>query len=139
MKRPHLLAAALLLVFPAGAWAQEAPRTDPQVGSPAEAVYGIPLEEARRDGAPGALPEPAIRSENGVGSSSIVPGTAHDLPADSDAGREARGGRRETRRLDPELASTRLSGDPAPGPMILLLLLVVLIAAAGGAFAGRRA
>ena len=130
MTRPLILVAVLLLALPANALAQLAPRTDPEVGSPAESVYGIPLEEARRDAAPGAVAESAIRSENGVGSSSVVPGTARD-PGPPDR-------RRTPPALEPELASNRLSGEPAPVPLVLLVLLVLAIAVAGGAVAGRR-
>jgi hypothetical protein len=135
MRRALLIGAALLLALPAGALAQAAPRIDPEVGSPAESVYGIPLEEARRDGAPAAVAEPAIRSENGVGSSSVVPGTGRD--ADADDPRRRRDGR-AIPTIDPELASNRLSGEPAPGPTILLLALVLAVAIGGGVIAGRR-
>lgn len=130
VKRLTALVAALLLASPAGAWAQGAPRTDPEIGSPSESVYGIPLEEARRDGAPGSVPESTIRSENGVGSSSIVPGTARDRPDG------ARGPKLQ--RVDTEAASNQLSGDPSPFATVLLLVLVVVLAAGGGAVAGRR-
>jgi hypothetical protein len=135
MTRALLLAAALLPALPATALAQAAPRTDPEVGSPAEAVYGIPLEEARRDGAPGAVAESAIRSENGVGSSAVVPGTARD-PGSDDPRRSPRGGGAPA--LEPELASNRLSGEPTAAPVILLVVLVLAIAVGGGALAGRR-
>jgi len=130
VKRLTALVGALLLASPAGAWAQGAPRTDPEIGSPSESVYGIPLEEARRDGAPGAVLESTIRSENGVGSSSIVPGTARDRPDG------ARGPKLQ--RVDTEAASNQLSGDPSPFATVLLLVLVVVLAAGGGAVAGRR-
>ena len=49
------LAAGLLGALPSVAHAQ-GPSTDPEIGSPSEAVYGIPLEEARRDAAPRGVP-----------------------------------------------------------------------------------
>jgi hypothetical protein len=89
---------ALLAGVPAGA--QAADPIEPRSGSPAGYVYEIPLEGARRDAAPRkpatgkpvttpsggggtstapAAPDPdraAIHSENGFGSSSVVPGAA---------------------------------------------------------------
>ena len=141
MKRALAFAAALLLMLPASASGQEAPRTDPEIGSPSESVYGIPLEEARRDAAPNAVPDSTIRSENGVGSSAIVPGTRRDRPGTERP--EGRGRGRPSdpvpRRVATESASSELSGDPAPIPTMLLLARVVLVGVGGGVLAGRRA
>lgn len=141
MKRSQALAAALLLVLPASAWGQEAPRTDPEIGSPAESMYGIPLEEARRDAALGAVPKSTIRSENGVGSSAIVPGTRRDRSEIERPGERSDGGPadRRPRRVTAARAASEVSGDPAPAPTMLLLALIVLVAAGAGALAGRRA
>jgi hypothetical protein len=69
-----LLVAALALPSTPVATAKEPP-TDPLPGSPSEAVYGIQVDRARRDAAPGGRSGQASRSEQGVGTSSIVPGT----------------------------------------------------------------
>jgi len=123
------LVGAVLVVTPSASGASD---TDPKFGSPSGSAYGVPLEEARRDGAPvlndkrrgaqsgsrsggrdrsddpsfgttgggdggsggGALagysPSP-IRTENGFGSSSSVPGLAQ---ASQDDGQTNGGGRR---------------------------------------------
>lgn len=136
--RAALLAAALPLLAPAASAAQDAPRTDPEVGSPSEAVYAIPFEEARRDAAPGVLPGNAVRTENSVGSSSRVPGRGADPSADDpSADPERRAERRRERRREAARAATRISGEPSATATTTLLLLVVAIAAAGGAGAGR--
>ena len=141
MKRALAVVAALSLVPPASAAGQEAPRTDPEIGSPSESMYGIPLEEARRDAAPNGGPDSTIRSENGVGSSAVVPGTRRETPGTERP--EGRGRGRPSdpvrRRLSTETAARELAGEPAPGPTILLLALVVMVAAGGGLLAGRRA
>ncbi|MEA2347936.1 MAG: hypothetical protein QOG62_1723 [Thermoleophilaceae bacterium] len=58
--------------------AAERPPTDPRPGSPSEAIYGIQVDRARRDAAPGGRSGQASRSELGVGTSAIVPGTARE-------------------------------------------------------------
>src|SRR3954454_12328966 len=85
-----LVVLALGLVSPAAAAAQSG---DPAEGSPSGVIYEIPLDHARQDAAPtrtrktstssgtaaegpqGGTVSP-IRSENGFGSSSTVPGAA---------------------------------------------------------------
>lgn len=129
---------ALLLLLPAPAAAEDPPRTDPEIGTPSEEIYGIPLEEARRDAAPRILPEAAIRTEMGVGSSAHVPGRGPDPRGKGSAGDpERRAERQRKRRRQAALAATRLSGDPSPAATTLLLVLVVGIASAGGVAAGR--
>lgn len=133
-------AAALLalLLLPAGAAAQDAPRTDPEVGSPSEAVYGIPLEEARRDAAPNLVPDSAIRTENGVGSSAEVPGHRAEDPRGGPPSepRRARVRRRERREAIAE-AGSRIAGRPSPVGTAAVLVLVVALAGAGAALTGR--
>jgi hypothetical protein len=131
--------AALLLAIPAQAGAQEAPRTDPELGSPSEDVYGIPLEEARRDAAPGPFPGSAIRSENAYGSSEEVPGQERTHGGREDPGGEGPGAGGGARRIEGAQAAARLSGDPSPVATGLLLALIVATAAAGGALAARLA
>ncbi len=62
-----VLAACLGLAIGAAEAPAKGPPTDPRPGSPSEAVYGIPLERARRDAAPGGRRGQASRSEMGVG------------------------------------------------------------------------
>jgi hypothetical protein len=136
--RTVLLAAALLFTVPAAALAQDPPRTDPEVGSPAEAVYGIPLEEARRDAAPRALPGTAIRTEQGVGSSARVPGSGDGTPADDPAVDPERVAERQRdRRREAARAATRISGEPSAVATATVLVLLVAVAAGGGVGAGR--
>jgi hypothetical protein len=115
-------AAALWLALPAAAFAADPPRTDPELGSPAESVYGIPLEEARRDAAPGMPAGPAIRTENGVGASGRVPEATRDQRPDP----------RDTSR-----AAGRFSGDPSSAATNVMIVLVVGVAAAGGVLSAR--
>lgn len=137
MRRSLLLAGVLLLMLPAASGAQEPPRTDPEVGSPAEAVYGIPLEEARRDAAPGVVPGTAIRTEQGVGSSANVPGIADDPSMGSEPDPETVAARERERRRVAARAAARISGEPSTVATAAVLVLVVAIAAAGGVAAGR--
>ncbi len=74
-----VVAALLGLAIGAGEAPATGPPTDPRPGSPSEAVYGIPLDRARRDAAPGGRSGQASRSELGVGSSALVPGTQAEL------------------------------------------------------------
>jgi hypothetical protein len=103
--KPVLVASVLAGAAAAAAQAQD-PRNDPAAGSPAGVVYEIPLDTARRDAAPrlvrggagsrGDTPASPIRSENGFGSSSQVPGAADGdgsrADSESDGGSGARGG-----------------------------------------------
>lgn len=128
---------AIFVGLPGGAAAQGT-STDPEIGSPSEAVYGIPLEEARRDAAPRGVPGSAIRTENTGGSSARVPGRRGGLVADNpDIDPERLAERRQARRRAAVQVATRLSGDPSGIGTTLLLLLVVGLAAGGGLFAGR--
>jgi hypothetical protein len=131
------LTTGILAALPGAAHAQ-GPSTDPEIGSPSESVYGIPLEEARRDAAPRGVPGSAIRTENTGGSSSRVPGRRGGLVADNpeiDPKRLAE--RRRARRREAIQVATRLSGDPSATGTTLMLLLVVAIALGGGLMAGR--
>jgi type IV secretory pathway VirB10-like protein len=153
--------AATLLAPPAAAQAQQ---DDPEKGSPSGTIYEIPLDSARDDAAPPAptaVPEEPvspIRSENGFGSSSEVPGAA---PRERERPRERRQPRRERQRDDdaparPQApvstapdddggAAERLvsstagvGGEPSTTRAYLLLALGALIAVGLGA-AARRA
>lgn len=107
-----MMMVALFAAEGASAQAAEAPVSDPNATSPAGDVYALPLDDARRDGAPRMRPRrrhgsggggtsgrrppgghptdrsvgrgtaSPIRSENNFGSSSRVPGVDHP-PADS--------------------------------------------------------
>jgi hypothetical protein len=123
-----------MLSSPARAAAQEAPRTDPEVGSPAEAVYGIPLEEARRDAAPGILPDATVRSDRGVGSSARVPGGGGDGSPDEP---EVTTERQRQRLRQAARAAERVSGEPSAAATVTLLVLVVGTAAVGGVGVAR--
>lgn len=127
----------LALLAPAAAVAQEAPRTDPEVGSPAETVYGIPLEEARRDAAPSVVPDATVRSDTGVGSSARVPGRRDDGRPGREGDPERAAERRRERRSMEARAATRIAGEPSPVATATMLVLLVAIAAAGGVGAGR--
>jgi len=148
---PILLTALLIAVaLPAVSSAAETPRIDPEAGSPSDAIYGIPLEEARRDAAFEEAGS-AIRSENGVGSSTRVPGLGPSDALDRRRQREAalgpkgskRGGRPlpvpdpRPRRLKPIAAS---AVEPAPSALasVTLIVLTILVAGAAGVFLGRR-
>lgn len=139
---PKAIATALaaFLLLPQPALAANAPRTDPEAGSPSEAIYGIPLEEARREAAPDASDGSAIRSENGVGSSARVPG----LEAARGVARAGAKGERPRRALERESrdaapAAVPAADDPTEAGVVLLVALTILIAAGTGMIAGRRA
>ncbi len=126
------------MLFPQAAFAANAPRTDPEAGSPSEAIYGIPLEEARRDAAPDASDGSAIRSENGVGSSARVPGL--DVArGNARAGPKGERPRRalERRSRGPAPASIPAVDAPTEAGVVLLLGLTILIAVGAGTVAAR--
>jgi hypothetical protein len=85
------LAAAAVAALPASAGAQDSRSLDPSVSTPAGNQYAVPTEEARDDAAPSRrTPRPSgreaarIRTEQGFGSSAVVPGgagEAQDAPA----------------------------------------------------------
>ena len=128
---------AALAAFPGAAHAQ-VPSTDPEIGSPSEAVYGIPLEEARRDAAPRGVPGSAIRTENTGGSSGRVPGRRGGLLArDPDIDPERLAQRRQQRRREAVQVATRMSGDPSATGTTVLIVLLVAVALGGGLMAGR--
>jgi hypothetical protein len=120
--RVRLALASLLAVLAATASAPAAvaaePPTDPRPGSPSEAVYGIQVDRARRDAAPGGRSGQASRSEQGVGASAIVPGTGRE---------RAQGGRGAA----PE------GGDRSGVAVALVLALVVPVAVGSGLVAAR--
>lgn len=140
-------------------------QTDPPAESPAGTIYEIPLDTAREDAAPvgagpGGHPRPAtpdstappaeesaIRSENGFGSSSHVPGT--EPGADASHGRTKRRPRRrsgdEGKRPeesapagDRKRAAQAAGAQPEDGggPSLALGLLLAVVAAAVGISAG---
>lgn len=137
LRLPLVLATGLLAALPGAAHAQ-VPSTDPEIGSPSESVYGIPLEEARRDAAPRGVPGSAIRTENTGGSSARIPGRRGGLVADNPGiDPERLSERRRERRREAVRVATRLSGDPSATGTTLMLVLVVAIALGGGLMAGR--
>lgn len=103
------------LLLPGTSWAQGA-STDPDATSPAGSVYRLPLDSARNDAAPkrraptgsgpsqgtgsagrdrdrdASRPSSAIRSENGFGSSTSVPGTSGGDARDDGGGSQGAGG-----------------------------------------------
>jgi hypothetical protein len=133
--------------------------TRPEADSPAGVVYEIPLEQARRDAAPiGAPKEPPgdgrseIRSENGFGSSSDVPGQQAGSPAagdsderranpDSGAGKARRAPDGELGDAGPLDEVARHASASAEGPseeiVIPLLTLLVAVGSIIGVIAGR--
>jgi len=157
-----LLIAATLL--PAAASAQT---SDPERGSPSGVIYEIPLDDARRDASPrergvagvdgsgrggatatGVLPMSSIRSENGFGSSSTVPGApqrgrggksagAGSGGSGSAGGSTADGGGTAGGDVRPDAAPAAAAISPSKSRAYLLLALVVAVAAALG-LAGRR-
>ena len=164
---------AATLLVPTAAPAQE---NDPEKGSPSGTVYEIPLESARddaappapsdgEDAAPPAPPAPAaapaeeptspIRSENGLGSSAVVPGAA---PRERERSKPRRERKRETRAparpAQPVTtaraaddggaaerlvsATTAVGGEPSTTRAYLLIALAARLAVGLGA-AARRA
>ncbi len=127
--RNALVLAIVASVALATTAAARADTHDPNAGSPAGTVYEIPLDAARGDAAPGQRgnrrppagadrpsgddPSP-IRSENGFGSSSQVPGTA---PAATDvSGRDRTGDRSDGGGGKGRGRGQRGSGTPAQDP-----------------------
>jgi hypothetical protein len=164
-----LAAVLALAALPAAAQAQDPGANDPEAGSPSGAIYEIPLDTARGDAAPrsgdgGADPaagsDSPLRSENGFGSSSEVPGAGVTATTDGTSGSgSGRSDRQDTNRSDapagrqsgeggaPEAAGEALiatGGTVGPGEQpsslraYLLLALGVLVAVAVGT-AARRA
>jgi hypothetical protein len=134
--------------------AQTALPTDPSVESAPGSVYQLPLDSARGDAAPpgtvrrggGSQPIPgtrksssAIRSENGFGSSSAVPGAPAPAPKSSSK-QDAAGPAAPTVPADhPPTAAVSTAdsgGSSALGAYVLLTL--ALAAALGMAMVVRR-
>lgn len=109
----------LLLVSAAPSVAQQEPPTDPLPGSPSEAVYGLQVDRARRDAAPGGRSGQASRSEQGVGTSTIVPGTPRE--------REVGG------------VGAPPEGGDRSGPAVVALLILLAAVALGAGFVATRA
>jgi hypothetical protein len=71
-----------VLVSPAAGQIGDPAPEDPAAGSPSGTIYEIPLDQGRADAAPRhggsgtAQPSSPIRSQNGFGSSSTVPGAS---------------------------------------------------------------
>jgi len=141
-----------LALLPAPAAAQEMP----SAGSPSGAVYEIPVEGGRDEAAPrapgggGTTAAPAgsaapIRSENGLGSSSVVPGApagaaggeASADPPGGSAGAGDGGGAPEAS-IPPGSAVAAAGSAPSTARTFLLAGLAALVALGLG-LASRRA
>jgi len=103
----------LVLAVPISGASAQTPSSDPAADTPAGTVYKLPLDDARGDAAPrrpagsGSLkngsvsgsgdattssPKSPLRSENGFGSSSIVPGTEDSAGATGGSSKGAKAG-----------------------------------------------
>lgn len=136
------------------AHAQAPPASDPGAGSPSGTIYQLPLDTARRDAAPAgsggggsdgaggggvSTPGSAIRSENGFGSSAVVPGQAAATGAGGSAGQRPatveKPGRNSSRAATD---GPRSSSGPAalvdsgPSPTVAIALLVAIFLVGGG-------
>jgi hypothetical protein len=152
-----LLAACLVGVVGAPAAVAQAPSTDPEAGTPAGTIYEIPLDDGRADAAPGSKPGAAdpdggdrspLRSENNLGSSSIVPGAATGERSDDTPGKGPSGGRpvtggddAPTERDAKSAPALRPAAAAAPSlsRAVLLIVLSVVLAAGLGLAAHRAA
>lgn len=133
---------------------------DPDAGTPAGAIYQLPLDQARVDAAPrrtaarpsrtgdgdsgasGAggsqtritpTPASALRSENGFGSSSVVPGTgATGSATGSDAGSATGSDAGANSVTGSSRPDTKASSSPSMTRVYLLLALVLAVGIAGG-------
>jgi hypothetical protein len=126
---------AVLCAVCQAAAAQAPSSADPSHGSPAEAIYDIPLGPARRDAAPGSGAVPVgvspvtdYRSENGFGSSAIVPGAV------SRSGKAK--GRLASAQASQAVVRNRFSDPSKPG-FFVLAGLVVLAGSYSGLLAAR--
>lgn len=157
MGRPTIALPAALLcaaLLPAPAGAQEAP----EAGSPSGTVYEIPAQQGRNEAAPrspggGAVATGAggspIRSENGFGTSGVVPGAPAGTGADTSgdpSGGDGSGARGESEPAAADGAQpagearlqSAATGAPSPARAFLLAGLAALVALALGA-GGRLA
>jgi hypothetical protein len=170
--KPKLICIAILaLTIAAGVpGAASAQSNDPSAGSPSGTIYELPLDDARNDAAPrdpsgkstaGTISP--IRSDNGFGSSSAVPGATTAQAGSggssgaSSGGSPAKSGSSKGKKDAPKrpgtssgesripvagVVSAKASGgSPSLWRSALLLLLGVVVAAglaAGARTAGRR-
>jgi hypothetical protein len=123
-----VVAALVVAALPTGASAQT---DDPAQGSPSGVIYEIPLDNARRDAAPGrgggdsraeADPQTTggtvspIRSENGFGSSSTVPGAATASSGGGSDDESGGGSDDESGGAGGGKGGSGSGGTPAPAP-----------------------
>ena len=149
----------VVALLPAASVAQAPPRTDPSGDSPSGTVYDIPFEDAREDGAPREPKQPSddgagtssprsstdssIKTENGFGSSSAVPGaTAPESSDEKDTGKKRDKKKSASKRAaqavanstaQPAVEATRAATSDGPSEFGTFLLLGVVVAAALGA------
>lgn len=171
MKLAVLVAIFVTALVPSAS--AQGPTTDPDAATPAGAIYQLPLDQARVDAAPkrpgsananagdgggdggssgsggsstGNVPTSALRSENGFGSSSVVPGVkpqARTAGAGGSRGAgssgSAAGGADDTAGGDSgvpltgsSVPATKASAAPSSTRVYLLLALVLAVGIAGG-------
>lgn len=145
MRSAANLCVLLSLVVPATASAQDPSANDPATDSPAGAVYELPLDSARQDGAPRPDPKPSqdgkgtaraapetpssIRSENRFGSSSRVPGVDEQASKRPPA----------TAAVATPVAAAEDDEGGSSGPSLPLILLLVGLLVVVGAGSGTLA
>jgi len=163
---------AVLVAAPAPLASAQEPTTDPDAATPAGAIYQLPLDQARADAAPRrpaagstnaagasgsagsqrrAVPTSALRSENGFGSSSVVPGAeprarsagapGSQSDAASGSGKTGAADGQESGTPEPGAgagvtgssgAEAKASAAPSSTRVYLLLALVLAVGIAGG-------
>jgi hypothetical protein len=171
--KPTLVVGLGLMLAPAPAAAQDAAPNDPKAGTPSGTVYEIPFEAGRNDAAPRRRPSdpgaaevdtsggssptggstPIRSSDNGFGSSSVVPGASSG--GSERGGKSGAKGRAAGRRkgasgagvTDPGSAEALIRpasaanpagpGTPSLTRALLLLALGVVVAVALGVGARR--
>jgi hypothetical protein len=134
----------VLLLIAAAPAMSKANSTDPPSGSPAGAIYQLPVDTGRQDAAPrpdgdgagSGLPDSTFRSDNNFGTSSTVPGDprAGENPGGSG---DAQGGGSDS--ATPVVQAAGDNGDPSEPRTYLLLAVIVGVGAFMGLAGSRSA
>jgi len=128
------------LAIAPGASAQSS--TDPAPTSPPGRTYSLPLDSGRKDAAPGSSGggSPTLRSDNGFGSSSAVPGDPSAAPGGTGAGEKGEAQREGNEGpVNASQSAEATDTGNASEPLNFALLGLIAVVGAGAGIAASKA